>query len=216
MSTIGDAMTEAGLPRLDTATFFDVGARRIARVYAEALLNGADGQAADVVGEVNAFVGEVLAPRPELEQFLVGPEIGRDVKAQALRQALAGQTSELFLNFLLVLNEHDRLDLLPTLVVECQFAFIERQRRRYVLVSTAVPLPDDQRERLLAELRGAMALEPMLVPVVDPDMLGGMTVQIGDWLYDASVRSRLDNIRKQLLESSSHAIQSRRNSFRSD
>ena len=55
--------------------------------------------------------------------------------------------------------------------------------------------------------------EPVLDARVDPDLLGGLMVQVGDWLYDASVRTRLERIRNQLIERSSHAIQSQTRSF---
>ena len=64
----------------------------------------------------------------------------------------------------------------------------------------------------------AMVAEPRkayLLLHVDPDLLGGMVVWVGDWLYDASVRSRLESIRNQLIERSSHEIQSGRDRFSS-
>ena len=50
---------------------------------------------------------------------------------------------------------------------------------------------------------------------VEPELLGGLVVQVDDWVYDASVRTRLDILRKQLVERSSHAIQSGRDRFSS-
>ena len=60
-----------------------------------------------------------------------------------------------------------------------------------------------------------MKREPVLIPKVDPDILGGLIVQVGDWRYDASVRHQLDIIRNQLIESSSHEIQVGRDRFSS-
>src|SRR5437762_3563210 len=61
----------------------------------------------------------------------------------------------------------------------------------------------------------AVGRDPGLDTRVDAGLLGGMTVQVGDVLYDASVRTRLERIRNQLLERSSHAIQSERDRLRS-
>ena len=85
-----------------------------------------------------------------------------------------------------------------------------------VRVRSAVPLADDQRERLTGELRETFGKEPVLHASVEPDLLGGLVVQVDDWVYDGSIRTRLDILRKQLVERSSHAIQSGRDRFSSD
>jgi F-type H+-transporting ATPase subunit delta len=77
-------------------------------------------------------------------------------------------------------------------------------------------LADDQRERLTGELRGAFGKEPVLRSSVEPGLLGGLIVQVDDWVFDSSVKTRLENIRHQLVERSSHAIQSGRDRFRSE
>ena len=65
------------------------------------------------------------------------------------------------------------------------------------------------------ELRTAFGRDPLLETSIDPDLLGGLTVQVGDVLYDASIRTRLEQMRTQLIERSSHAIQSQRDRFSS-
>ena len=55
----------------------------------------------------------------------------------------------------------------------------------------------------------------MLATKIDPDLLGGLVVRVGDWLYDASVRTQLETIRNQIIARSSHEIQSGRNRFSS-
>ena len=81
---------------------------------------------------------------------------------------------------------------------------------------TAVPLPEDQQERLRQGVRNAMNLEPILETRVEPDLLGGLILKVGDWQFDGSVRTRLDNIRQYLIERSSHEIQSGRDRFSPD
>jgi F-type H+-transporting ATPase subunit delta len=85
-----------------------------------------------------------------------------------------------------------------------------------VQVQSAVALAQDQQERLRAELQAAFHKEPVLETQVDPNLLGGMVVRVGDWLYDLSVRTQLENIRDQIIARSSHEIQSGRNRFSAD
>jgi F-type H+-transporting ATPase subunit delta len=198
-------------------TVLDDSTRHVARVYAEALYNAADRrqQAAEMLGDLDALVHDVFRRDPGIEAFLASAAVGRDRKQEALRKAFEGRADEVFVNFLLVLNEHDRLDILRAVAGAYRAVHDRRTRRMHVRVDSAVPLAEDQQERLRQELRLAFGREPVLHARVDPDLLGGLVVRVEDWVYDASVRSRLETIRDQLIERSSHEIQSRRDRFRS-
>lgn len=191
------------------------GGQRIARVYAEALLDAAErkGQADSVIEELDSMVQDILTARPDFELFLNSHSISRKRKAPVIRAAFESRASELFLNFLLVLNDRDRLELLRAILINIKNLRDERARRIHVKVRTAVPLADDQRQRLVNDLRESFQLEPILDTTIDPDLLGGIVVRVGDWLYDASVKTHLDHIRHNLIERSSHEIQSSRDRF---
>lgn len=201
-----------------SSVLYDVEARRVARVYAEALLSAAEkaGRAEEVLEELDSLLTDVFRTQPDFERFLTNPTIGRDRKRDTLRHVFQDRASGLFLNFLIVLNAHDRLDILRSVLIEAVTVLDRLRQRRHVVVRSAAPLPDDQRAHLLQELRQVMQLEPKLLTIVDPELIGGLTVRVGDWLYDASVRTRLDTIRNQLFASSSHEIQTRRDRFSSD
>jgi F-type H+-transporting ATPase subunit delta len=196
----------------------DVGSQRVARTYAQALLNAAEkrGQAREVLEELESLVHDVFPAMPVLEGLLASRAISRRRKPPVIRSAFQGRASDVFLNFLLVLNDHERLDLVRPILSAYRQLYEERTGQVRVRVRSAVPLPDDQRQHLVERLRAAFAREPILEARVEPDLLGGLVVQVGDWLYDASVRSRLAQIRNQLIERSSYEIQSRRDRFRSD
>ncbi len=134
-------------------TVFDDATQHVARVYAEALLNSAQkaGQAAEMVEDLDALVHEVLSHDPYLEAFLTSRAIGRERKAQALRAAFKGRASDLLLNFLLVLNDHDRLEALRAIAATAHHLYENRAGLVHVQVRSAVPLADDQRD----QLRGA-------------------------------------------------------------
>jgi F-type H+-transporting ATPase subunit delta len=196
----------------------DVGAQRVAHTYAQALLDAAEkrGQGGEVLEEFDSLVRDVFPAAPHLEGFLGSRAISRKRKPPVIRSAFQGRASEVFLNFLLVLNDHERLDLLRPILSAYRQLYEERTGRVRVRVRTAAPLPDDQRGRLEQELRAAFRREPILETHVDPDLLGGLVVQVGDWVFDDSVRSRLANIRNQMIERSSYEIQSRRDRLSSD
>jgi F-type H+-transporting ATPase subunit delta len=198
-------------------TVFDVGTQRVAKVYAEAILRAAQarGQADELQEELDSLITNVLDADPRLETFLGSGAIGKHPKAEVLRTAFTGRASDIFFHSLLVLNDHERLDLLRPI----RAAYRELRDRQAghirVLVRSAVPLPDDQRDRLLQQLRETFHKEPLLETQVDHDLLGGMVVRVGDWVYDHSVRTQLESIRNQIIARSSYEIQSGRDRFSS-
>jgi len=203
---------------LEREAFADVSALRIARVYAEALLRAADraNQADAMREELDSLVDDVYRAEPRIEALLASPAIPRQHKADLIRRSFEPQGGTLFTNFLLVVNDHGRLDLIRQIRAAYGELLDQRARRVRVLVRSAVPLADDQRRRLEGELRDVFRLEPVLDERVDQSLLGGLTVRVGDWLYDASLRTRLQDIQSQILARSSYEIQSGRNRFSAD
>jgi F-type H+-transporting ATPase subunit delta len=199
-------------------TVLDDTSRQVAKVYAESLYAAAkdESEQTGLLAELQALTTQVFARLPDLETFLASRVIGRDRKEAALRRAFAGKTSDTFLHFLLVLNKHDRLDLLRPITAAYHELHDERQGRMPVAVYAAVPLEPEQEEQLRQQLRTRYGKEPMLETHVDPDLLGGLVVRVGDRVFDASVRTRLQSIRDQLIQRSGHEIQSGRDRFCTD
>lgn len=196
----------------------DVSARRIARVYAQALLDAADkaGTTDEVLNEFQALILEVFGAEPRLETLFSSAAVGRIARQAALEKVFQDRASPLFYSFLQVLNDHERLDLLRPILAVALEVNDQRHRRLRVHVATAVPMPQDQAQRLEEGLRNHFGLEPVMFLSVDPTLLGGLRVRIGDMLYDATVKARIDNLRQQILARSSHEIQSGRDRFSSE
>jgi F-type H+-transporting ATPase subunit delta len=188
------------------ATVFDDATRHVGRIYAEALLNAADKrqQTQEVLEELETLLRDVLARDSAFAKFLASAVVGRERKREALRHALEGKISDLLFNFLLVLNDHDRLDILREVAVLMRDIFERRAGRMHVQVTAAQPLAHDQQERLQNELRAKFNREPILSVRVDPELLGGLVVKVDDWVYDGSVRARLERMRSQLIEKGSY------------
>jgi len=192
----------------------NTGAQRIARVYAEAFLNAAHqrGQTDAAVEEMESL-HSLFATDPSFAEFVASGAIGRRHKEAAFQKIFGGRTSEVFLNFLLVLNDHQRLELFPTILHQVRQIMDARSRRIRVQVKSAVPLDDTHRLRLEDDIRKTMRLEPVVEAKVEPELLGGLVVRVGDWLFDGSVRTELEHIRNEVTARSSYEIQSRRDRF---
>jgi F-type H+-transporting ATPase subunit delta len=186
-------------------TVLDVGGRqsRLARVYAEALLRAAvkqSPQAAVDLGTEMLQLRENLVKHPEVAEFLASPALGKKGKLAFLESALKGNASELLRGLVWTLWKNNRLSLFRSVLTAYLQILDERAGRISVKVTAAVPLTDEQKNTLVATLKEGLNQEPVLDVRVDPELLGGMIVQVGDRVFDTSVRSRLQSLRTVLLE----------------
>jgi F-type H+-transporting ATPase subunit delta len=204
---------------VDTAQhpFADVGAMQVARVYAEALLSSAQekGQAAEILQDLQALVEQVLS-NAELADFFASAAVGREKKAAVLSAAFKDRAPPLLVEYLQVLNKHDRLGLLRPIAISYKQQLDRRNNLVRVHVTSAKAVPDDQLDRLKRLVRDTTQREPVVDVVIDPSLVGGLVVRVGDWVFDASVTSRLESLRNKLIESSSHEIASGRDRFYSE
>lgn len=189
----------------------------VALTYARAFLGAAEtaGNAADVVGELDSFTNEVFKKLPKLAEVLSSGLVSSDEKAALVTKAIAGKASATFTNFLQVLANHDRLDLLPEVQRATHKLLDEQRGIKRVKAITAEPLEPKQITDLEQSLRGMLGGEPRIENHVDPQIIGGLILQVGDRVYDASITSQLEKVREQMIARSVHEIQSRRDRFSS-
>ena len=121
---------------------------------------------------------------------------------------LEGRTLEPVIRFLRVLNRHGRLGILPSVIRQARATLDRRMNRKAVTVRSAVPLDEAQQAALRDRLATMIHATPVVALEVDPSLIGGLVVQVGDAVYDASVRNRLERLRGRLSERKTHEIQS--------
>ena len=203
--------------QLAAALDADVGVEHVADVYAEAFLDVAQnaGRAAELIEEFDSFLADVLDPIPQLEHVLVSGLVSPEEKIHILERTVGGRASPEFLNFLKVVTRHGRLDVLRAIHRRTGALQESKLGRVRVLVTTATPLAGDQAARIAKSLRPMLKGEPVLEERVDPRVIGGIVVRVGDTVYDGSVANQLENLRQQIIDRSAHEIQSRRDRFRS-
>ncbi len=196
-------------------TVLDISAVRITRVYAQALYGAAAaaGQLDDVLEEYEALVRDVVTPHPELERLLDSAVISRRERQATLRRLFEGRVSLTLLNYLLVLNSHGRMSLVRPVLEQLRAIHNERTGRVPVVVCVAVELDATLTDALRGRLRDVIGGEPLLDVRVDPTLLGGLVVRVGDTVYDASIKTKLRRLRELLDQRAIHEIQSRRDQF---
>ena len=177
----------------------------VARPYAEALLGLArqGNRIADFGAQLDALV-RLLHGEAQTRNFLESPALAAGDKKRALEAALNGQVDDLLVNFVCLLVDHGRVEVLPAIGEAYRALADEALRRVRVRAVTAVPLPDDLRDRLVAQVGEKLKRECVLETEVQPDLLGGLVLTIGDKVYDGSVRSQLRRLRKEMMRSSGY------------
>ena len=170
-----------------------------ARRYAAALFLAARraGELEPLEADARA-VRDVLGREPRLGSFLGSPQIRDDRKEDLLRAAFAGARPMMRQFLLLVLRKH-RMAHIPDILEE----FIARAEEARGIVSarvvTALPLAPDLEKSLTARLESLTGKKIRLVRDVDPSILGGAVVTIGDRILDGSVQGRLAKLREELI-----------------
>ena len=174
----------------------------VAHEYARALLDLAlAGDASEAVLTELAALVQMARELPELEEFLASPLVDVGQKLAALGKAVEGRLSVLTADFLAVLIRNGRGRLLPAVHREYRRLLNERLGRIDVQVVSATELDEPVRCELAAMLRDDLRAEPLLDVRVDPELLGGLSVRVGDRVIDASVRAHLRQLRTALAAS---------------
>lgn len=194
----------------------DVGARQVGAVYAKALLGAAEkaGQTEQVIAEVDALITQALDPNPAFERLLGSALVKHKEKAEILDRALGRVLSPLLLDFLKVVSRHGRLDALRGIHQELHKQYDELRRLVRVRMSTAAPINGELLTSLRQILSGLLGGNFEVEQQVDPKLIGGVVLRVGDTVYDGSVARQLAQVREQMIDRSVHEIQSRRDRFR--
>jgi F-type H+-transporting ATPase subunit delta len=169
------------------------------RVYGNALFEAArDQNKLEPVGEQLAQLVEAEGKVPELRELLRNPQLDPRARRAALDDVLAG-SDDLLRNFLLVLADKGRAGQLEEIAKEFERLVAEHEGVVHAELTTAVELSDDEAGKLLQQIEQASGRKVEATRTVDPDLIGGIVLQVGSHRLDASVRGRLDRLRRQLV-----------------
>ncbi|HEY3391501.1 MAG TPA: ATP synthase F1 subunit delta [Lacipirellulaceae bacterium] len=183
-------------------TVMDVTAERISRVYAIAFMEVAakTAGAASLVDELGSLVTEVLDRFPRFEETLRSALVQPEEKEQMLDRLFGKRASNEVVNFLKVLSRHGRLELLRPIARTLKQLHAERSGQKEVEVRVAIPLDDAVRTEIQNTLRKTLKVEPVIRVVVDPSLLAGMIIRVGDRVYDSSTSTQLEHARRQMID----------------
>ena len=168
------------------------------RVYAEALLEAA--RAHDELDAVRTEFDELAAAveqSEELRDFLRNPQIESQTKRSVLESLLEAANPR-FVNFVRLLVEKGRIGELDELHDEWERLLAREARVLELELTTAIELSDAEANGIVEQIEQASGRRVVALRTVDPDIIGGIVVQAGSQLLDASVRGRLNQLRQEL------------------
>lgn len=187
----------------------DIAADRVAKIYAQAILDAAEaaGCRREVLAELGQLARQVLPAVPEAAAVFASPKVPAEEKDRIIDRLAAGRMKPTTANALHVLARHGRLGILGAVVEAAERLADERDGRRQATFITAVPLDAAEQAKLVGDAERALSLSLTPRFVVDPAIIGGLVVRVGDTIYDQSVATGLAHIGDRLTQRNIHAIQ---------
>jgi F-type H+-transporting ATPase subunit delta len=170
----------------------------LAQVYARSLFEVArEHDKLDVLREQLGQVADAIASNRELQTFFFSPYFSTEEKQDALERVLDG-ADEILMNFLGLLIEKHRMPVIFRIRQQYERLWEEENRTLPVEITSAIELDEATTESLGKAIGERTGRKIMLASRVDPDILGGIVVRVGNSILDASIRNRLEQLRKHV------------------
>jgi F-type H+-transporting ATPase subunit delta len=172
----------------------------IGQVYARALFEVASEQ--DTLDRVHDELGafaDAMSESRELMQFFFSPYFSVTEKMEGLKRAVTG-ASPAFTNFLQALIERHRMPAIFRIRTEFNALWDEARKLLPVQITSAIALGEDEVKSLGDRIGRQVDRQVQMSADVDPDILGGVVLRVGNVILDASIKNRLEQLRKQVAQ----------------
>jgi F-type H+-transporting ATPase subunit delta len=170
----------------------------IARVYAEALFEVAKekGKLEEIRDQL-AQIADAVAEDRDLQVFFFSPYFSSEEKREGIAKAVSGADPEL-VNFLELLAEKHRMPAIFRIRRKLEELVAEELKQLEVNVTSAVDLDERVVKQVGEEIEKQTGRQVELSSSVDPDILGGLVLRVGNMVLDASLRNRLERMRREI------------------
>jgi F-type H+-transporting ATPase subunit delta len=170
----------------------------LARVYGRSLFEVArEHGKLDLLREQLSLLADSLASNRELQMFFFSPYFSTEEKQQALSRMIDGG-DPILMNFLELLIENHRMPVIFRIRAQYERLWEQEHRTLPVEITSAVELDEKTTESLGRTIGERTGRNVTLATRVDPDILGGIVVRVGNSILDASIRNRLEQLRRHV------------------
>ena len=166
--------------------------------YAKAILSFAVEQQKEV--EVNndmVLVANTISESKELQLLLNSPILKTELKKSALKEVFADKTSALTIGLINLLIENKRLPILSEVAKKYNVIYDSLKGIEVAKVTTAVPLTEELNQQILSKVIEITGKKATIKNIINPDIIGGFILRVGDIQYDASVSNKLQVLKRQ-------------------
>lgn len=177
-------------------------AKIVAKVYADALFGLAtENKQLDQVADEIQVLKDTLAENAELLQYLNHPKISNEEKIKTIEEIFAGRFSDTTVGFLVIVVTKGRYNELNAMFE--YFLEVVREYRRIgkASVTSAMQLTDEQKQKIEAKLLASTDYVEFIMDYkIDPSIIGGLIIRIGDRVVDSSIKSKIEEMKKDLMK----------------
>ena len=195
-------------------TVFDTDQQQLGDVYAKALLEfGNEGGNLDkLVDQLEAVVSAVDGA-PGFKDALDSPRIDLDKKIGLLDKAFKGKIDKGLANFLKVVGRKGRFDCLGSIASSARKMQNDMSGKVQATLTSATEIDSKAKEKIAQKLSKVLGKEVSLESEIDPDIIGGVVVRIGDTVYDGSVVNQLEQVRARAVKKAADVIREKLDKF---
>ena len=171
---------------------------RAALRYAKAVLNLAiDLKKENEVHDDMQLIATTINDSKDLQIMLSSPVIKADQKKASLLAVFAKKINNISEGLIGQLVDNKRLALLEEVATQYSIIYDHYKGTQVARVTSAVPLSDDLKEKVLAKVKELVGKKVSLENIVDPSIIGGFILKVGDKQYDASIQGKMNNLRRE-------------------
>jgi F-type H+-transporting ATPase subunit delta len=143
------------------------------------------------------LVANTIQDSKELQLLLSSPVLKTEVKKAALKEVFASKTSALTIGLINLLIDNKRLPILGEVAKKYTVIYDSLKGIEVAKVTTAIPLTEELNQQVLRKVIEITGKQATIESIINPDIIGGFILRVGDIQYDASVANKLQVLKRQ-------------------
>jgi len=185
----------------------DIEIKAIAGVYAQGFFEAIveQGQELEATAQFADLI-EYMDRDRDFNAFMTAESVDDDSRRPSLEKIFRGRMNDLLLNFLQTINNRFRCGILREVHRQVELRMMDKMREQEVIVESAFPLTDRLRDAITEDVGKKIGKKALLREKVNPALIGGVVIRIGDLQIDGSVAARLRSTRQRVFERTTEAI----------